>query len=648
MSPESGTSTWHSGDVTVQRGRVALILATSMLATVTGASSIGTPVAASAIPVTASPVTARYAPFGPTRLADTREAVCGCQQIDANTIRIDVAGRDGMPADVVAAALTITATDAPTPGFVTAYPSGGVLPRASTLNTMPGRAVANSTVVALSADGAVEVYQRSIGSLVVDVTGVFVAAATANSGRYVSVPSRRLYDTRDVTPDGLVAGGDLTISVPAEADPDATALVLNITSIGERAPGFLTAHPVGQPAATSSFLNPTGTGQPIAATVILPVSAAGVTIGSLNGGHVLVDLLGWFTGPSAPASDRGLFAPIGPQRLIDTRQQRPRIWSGGTLEVPTPFPDAGSLVTNVTATSADRAGFVTAFPAGTPRPGTSALNPAFYDHTVANMSITQVSDRGLAYFGLHGTDLVVDVTGMFTGTPLTAVEPVPSTGVPPRSRVLMIGDSTLASVPLYTSTKAAFVGFDAVVDAASCRRLLRPSCLSKTTGVTPNTGVEAIQGAPGTFDIVVIKSGYNDWFSDFPVEFDAIVRAARVKGAHTILWLTLNEDVERPDPARAYRENNEDLRWLVQLPQYSDVLLADWLAYSRAAPDGWAHDGTHLTLAGTWLLTDFISRWIAAIEHRPCPRPWGPGGPNFDPCPKPELIGPVPSPNLLY
>ena len=203
------------------------------------------------------------------------------------------------------------------------------------------------------------------------------------------------------------------------------------------------------------------------------------------------------------------------------------------------------------------------------------------------------------------------------------------------------------SRPVSTSSSSALIGFDAVIDAQSCRRLFRPSCRSDTTGLVPSTAFEAILGTPGPLDIVVVKAGYNDWFSDFPTEFDAVVQAARAKGAHTIIWLTYNEDVTRTRARQAYRENNVDLRHLAALPQYGDVLLADWLAYSTPRPD-WFHDGTHMDREGTYAQADYISRWIAAVEHRPCPRPWTVGGPILDPCPIPDAVGPVPQAQALY
>jgi hypothetical protein len=594
--------------------------------------------------------TSAYVPFGPLRLSDTRDADCRCIRLDSNTISVDVAGRDGMPSDVVAAAITVTATPVQSAGFVTVYPGGTLRPLASTLNTRTNKPVANSAIVSLGADGRIELYTHSAGDLVVDVTGVFVSATSAHAGRFVSVTPARLVDTREPGPltGALVAGGELTIPLPAGVSPDATALAVNVTSVDESAPGFLAARPAGSLPSTTSFVNLDGSEQAVAATAILPVSASGLTITSSAGGHVIVDLLGWFTGSSATLSAEGLFVPIGPKRLLDTRLTKPRIWSGGTIELPTDIADAGSLVTNVTATATDHAGYVTAYPAGTPRPGTSTLNPAMWEHTLANLAITQISSRGMAYYAHAGTDLVVDVTGMFTGTPVAAPEsPAPNAGPPGGARVLMVGDSTLAAVPLYSGSVTALIGFEPIVDAGNCRRLVRPSCLSPVTGFIPNTAFEAIMGTPGRLDIVVIKTGYNDWNSNFPWEFDTIVNAARSKGAHTIIWLSYSDNVASPGGRRAYQENNIDLFQLTQLPQYSDVLIGNWRDYTAGAGH-WSWDGAHLTELGSYLLTDYIARWVAAIEHRPCPRPWGPGGPSFDPCPSPDSVGAVPDVRALY
>ena len=63
-------------------------------------------------------------------------------------------------------------------------------------------------------------------------------------------------------------------------------------------------------------MNPDGSGAPLAASVILPVSPAGVTIDAQAGGHVVVDIVGWFTGASEVLGDEGLFVPTAPTRLL--------------------------------------------------------------------------------------------------------------------------------------------------------------------------------------------------------------------------------------------------------------------------------------------------------------------------------------------
>ncbi len=618
--------------------RRALVAVVVVLAAIVGLSAGGdrrVPGAATAF--AAGEATSAYRPVGPLRLADTRQPVCGCSRLDANTISIDVAGRPAVPDDALAAAVTVTALSTATAGFVTAYPGGSELPPTSTVNTRWDRVVANSAIIPIGPDGTIEVFSLVPTHIVVDITGVFVPMDRARDGRFVPVAPRRLIDTRLGGGAALAPGADLPVPRPPEAASDATALVVNVTSLLESRPGHLSARPTGQQPATSSFLNANGTGQALASSVILPISPDGLTIRTSGGGHLVVDLVGWFTGPSASESADGLFVPLAPTRLLDTREQRPRIWPGGTIELASPVAGASALATNLTITNADRRGHVTAYPAGTTRPFTSAINPAMHDHTLANMAITRISDRGAAYYAHAGVDAVVDLTGYFTGAPATASSgPAPNQAG--RSRVLLVGDSTLASLGVYTDGRDALLGFEPIVDAQSCRRLLRPSCHSRVTNLTPNTAVEAILGTPGVLDIVVVKAGYNDWFSDFPVEFHAVVEASRIKGAHTIVWLSYNEDVARENARRAYHENNVDLYQLARLPQYGDVLLADWLTYSRPHPQ-WFDDGTHAGREGTYAIADYVSRWVAAIEHKPCPRPWWPGQPSPDPCPNPDLIG---------
>jgi hypothetical protein len=626
-----------------QRGNNVVIgLAVALIALV------GLVVPSRAAQVVAAAPTAKLVPVGPIRLTDTRLADCGCSRIGDDTISIPVTDDDQVPDDAVAVAVTVTALPTRDFGHVTAFPTGTERPEVSTVNTRPDRVVANSAIVPLGADGGLTLFNLRAGEMVVDLTAVFVPTGSASDGRFVPIAPVRLADTR--TPErpsgALPAGGRLDVPLPAGVPDDASAMVVNVTSVLEAAAGHLSIRAAGTPPGDTSFLNLDGSGVATAGSVIVPVDPGGFSIDSFGGGHVVVDALGWFTGDDAPVSSEGLFVPLAPRRLLDTRAVPGRVHDEGTIEVASPVAGAAAIVTNVTAVLPDRRGHITAYPARTPLPATSTVNPGFWNHTVANFAITRTSTTGLAYRSFAGTDLVVDAAGWFTGSPVTVTRPA-APNEPSRSRAVIVGDSSLAVLVEYPPANRGFVGFDIVLDAAACRRLLRPSCLSDFTGMIPNTAVEAIASTPGTLDVVIVKTGFNDWFNDFPAAFDAVVQTSRAKGAHTILWLTYNETSRSVRGRAAYHENNVHLRRLGGLPQYADVLVADWQTYADGRPD-WFWDGIHLTPDGAWALTDYVSRWMAAIEHRPCPRPWTLGAPIPDPCPVPEQLGPVPMPRSLY
>jgi VCBS repeat protein len=102
----------------------------------------------------------RYFVLPPCRLVDTRNppGPSGGPALAANSQRtFPVAGRCGIPATALAAALNLVAVDAGAVGDLRAFPAGTALPTASTLNFVPGRTRANNAMVALGADGQVTV-----------------------------------------------------------------------------------------------------------------------------------------------------------------------------------------------------------------------------------------------------------------------------------------------------------------------------------------------------------------------------------------------------------------------------------------------------------------------------------------------------------
>lgn len=586
-----------------------------------------------------------FEPVGPHRLTDTRQADCSCERLGGQTIRVRIGETELVPQRITAAAVTVTVTRAASAGFASVYPSGTSRPTASTVNFPERGSSANSTIVGVGADGAVEVYTSVAADVIVDVTGVFSSPEDAASGRFVALSPTRILDGRDS--DAAVGrmdpGASATIALPTSVPPDATAVAVNVTSIWAPQRGYLSGFAAGGDVPATSFLNVDGSGSPVAAAAILPVSADGFTILNNAGGRLAVDITGYFTGASAPTSNAGLFVATDPTRLLDTRLEQRRLWADGAIEVASPYTDAAALVTNVTVTRTDAAGFVTAYPAGVPRPVVSALNAGRRDQTIPNAAITPASTRGVGYYGSLSTDLIVDMNGYFTGTPVAATQPIPANTTVPR-RVLMVGDSTLAVVRNVRATQDSFVGFDPVLDAQGCRRLVWPSCYSDSDFRTPNTVEEAILGTPGVVDVVVIMAGYNDWHDPFGSFVDTIMRASRSKGARDVVWLTFSEGRQPGSSATAigvYAENTRDL-W-ASAPRHPDLVVADWRTYNSRSVGWMAADGVHLSTRGGYGLADYISRWIAHLDGRACTAPLEPGGTPQTPCPSPNTMTRVPN-----
>ncbi|MEY2400751.1 MAG: hypothetical protein QOJ08_862, partial [Ilumatobacteraceae bacterium] len=124
-------------------------------------------------------------------------------------------------------------------------------------------------------------------------------------------------------------------------------------------------------------------------------------------------------------------------------------------------------------------------------------------------------------------------------------------------------------------------------------------------------------------------------------------------GSQRVIWLTYREGVPYKlltgEPAdEAFIKNNETLRQKVASGAYPDVLLAKW--YPHATADGgWiGRDGIHLTDDGAFGVADYISRWIAYVEGKPCPMPVVPGGAIPPTCANPDTQPQIVDVRALY
>jgi hypothetical protein len=124
----------------------------------------------------------RYQPLVPLRILDTRDPHpllsafrVGRSVPGQGTVRRHVAGRRGIPAEAGAVTLNVTAVGHTASGFVTVWPSGSTRPTVSTVNYRPKVVEPNGVHVGVR-NGAFDLFSLFGGHLVVDITGVWVAA----------------------------------------------------------------------------------------------------------------------------------------------------------------------------------------------------------------------------------------------------------------------------------------------------------------------------------------------------------------------------------------------------------------------------------------------------------------------------------------
>lgn len=621
--------------------RATLITVAALLASaVAGAVTAAAPASAAA----ARP--GRFVAIDPCRLLDTRPATLRA----GATVEVEVVGeRCGIPDGAVAAAFTVTAVDPAGPGFITMWPSGTARPATSVLNYGAGQVVPNAQIVRLGSDGNVRLATLAAADVVLDVTGYFeVVDGPVASGRFVPVEQRRLVDTRD---SGRPHRGGV-VEVDAGVPSGAVAAAVNITTTQSSGPGYFTAYAEGMDRPTASVLNTDASGQTRAASAIVPLESGRFDVYTSLGDHVVVDIVGYFTGPWAEPGEDGLFVAATPTRLVDTREPAgasggPRLWDGGEREFAIDAITGGpvaAVAANVTMTQTEDAGYVSAGPARVARDEVSSVNAVSAQATVANAAIVPVSTRGVAVSTLEATHLVIDVTGWFTGTPDDATGPAPANEPPRDRRVVIISDSAMAGVR-WNGALGGFQGFRAEPRLESCRRLVQSSCRGRE-GYAPLTAYGEILSLPqaGPEDILVIATGYNDWNTRFSSDFDQVVGAARASGFHHVAWVTYRSRVGYSIPSSGgahsnYGEMNRILRAKVASGAYPEVRLWDLDEYTWPTPDGWFYpDGVHETTLGSWGVADFISRHVRAFDDRPCAQPWRPGARIADPCPNPDPL----------
>lgn len=378
-----------------------------------------------------------FTAFGPTRLLDTRAGTGAPKaKVGAGTaVTLQVGGQPGIPAGVTAAVLNVTVTDAAKGGFITAYADGTDRPASSNVNFVAGQTVPNQVIVPVGSNGAVDLYNASGGTvdLIADIAGYFTASQASG---YTPVTPYRLIDTRNATGTAkaqIPGHGSITAQVAGAGkglvpSTGVTAVALNVTVTGSKAPGFLTVYPDGGSTPVASNVNFL-TNQTIANAAITPVGADG-KIRILNGSglptDVVVDVVGYYS-----AASKSAYVPVPPTRVIDTRSAGIGAIPAG-IYLPLPLsagvPDITGWVLNSTVTDTKAAGYLAVAPDPNTlddynnntftipnKPSSSTLNWT-KGATVANLVQASSGANGIIDFWNSSsgtTDVVIDAFGYY-------------------------------------------------------------------------------------------------------------------------------------------------------------------------------------------------------------------------------------------
>lgn len=364
---------------------------------------------------------AAFTPVTPCRLTDTRArgAVSG-----GATVTVPAAGVCDVPATASAVAVTVTAVTPAHAGHLAVWDGAGAPPGTSTVNFAAGETRANSAIVAVR-DGTFAVYTSATTDIVVDVTGVWQpVTGPVRAGRFEMAEPRsyRLADTRTTG-----RANRLELAAPA---PHTAAVVVTVTLVATNAAGYATVYPSGAARPVASAVNADGPNQTRANTVTVPVGPDGrfVVEQVHAGGHLVVDYLGRYTSDTAPKSSYGLFIPAGPTRSIDTRAlvredapDMPWLVPHGATRVHVTDSWVSAVAVNVTLVAHGRATHLAVGPGirEAANSTTSAVNAGANDGAVAahtTAATTTDGNIGVAA-GPGGGDVIVDVTGVFTGDP---------------------------------------------------------------------------------------------------------------------------------------------------------------------------------------------------------------------------------------
>jgi hypothetical protein len=253
--------------------------------------------------------------------------------------------------------------------------------------------------------------------------------ASCPGSRYIPVTPERFVDTRDGR--GGVSGpvsGTATVTLPGSVPADASTVVLDVSAVSPRGPGYLRVAPAGT-APTTTVLN-FPAGHSVTGLVQTTSDAQHridiSTYGSAS--DLTVDLVGYYT---TTAGVGGHYVPVDATRVVDTRSgtgaPAGRMTTDLVFSLPGSVPsDAVGVVLDVTAVDPVGDGYLRLAPTGTTAT-TTAVNFEGGGSTTG-LAVTR-SSSGKVTVSIAGSssNLVVDLLGYYDGASSSGSGYVPVT-----------------------------------------------------------------------------------------------------------------------------------------------------------------------------------------------------------------------------
>lgn len=414
-----------------RRGRFVVATAAAVL--------LGLTVSLLGVPAQAVTMTGTGGVFVPLtgRILDTTTGVGGfTTPMPAEEWRtIQVAGEVGLPDDGTVGAVSFTATvsDLTTEGQLLGRPD------ADTASSMLGkyggyenRTTTFAGVLAVSADGTIEVQTQTQVRLILDVQGYYTTSEDGTApGGFVPLNGKRIVDTRSglgAPAVALASGQSIDVQVTGLANgipSGASAVIVNLIAVNtSTARGWMTPYPTGTVRPGNTFHYPPNIVTSMQAQVELSDSGKFTLYNSSTTTHVVIDLQGYFT---ATSEDEATFTPAA-GRIYDSRDTPDGSFEPNEIRsIPVAgfngIPPVADGITAVALTitslgTVSGSGRAMVWADGSPAPGTNAIS--LWDHALRSNTITvPVGPNGaisLQHFG-DNANYILDVQGWYSNPP---------------------------------------------------------------------------------------------------------------------------------------------------------------------------------------------------------------------------------------